>query len=618
MKNIIITISLFTLILLGAACDKTEPTKAPEIIITEGGAEMVKLPGGWFEMGIENKKSDKSPSSKIWVGAFLMDRYEVTQEQYSSLILGNPSHFKGDKNPVEQISWAHAALYCNARSRAEGLEPCYDEQSAECNLQANGYRLPTEAEWEYACRADTNTAYFFGKQKRKLGNYAWYSENSFEKTYPVGQKKPNPWGLYDMYGNVAEWCNDVYVDSLQESGEEEYVLRGGSWNSSADSCRSTYRTGADPGFQDACFSRDDVGFRCVRNADTNASIPNNKSSMLDSRFPMLGKRFSMMGIEGLSSSENKETGIVYNSIFLQHDTGLGHPERPQRLKAIAENLGLLDENSASSLQKIPFVPAPLEWINTVHDFEYIRRVRQSCRDGVEYLDSADTPISEKSYEVAVSAVGGVLSAIDAVMSGKVKNAFCAIRPPGHHALKDRAMGFCIFNNVAIGARYIQKKYSLSKVLIVDWDVHHGNGTQDIFYDDPTVLYFSTHQYPFYPGTGSKGENGKGKGAGYNINVPLSAGSGDKEHIRAFKEVLKPAAIKFSPDFILISAGFDAHKDDLLGGLKVTSKGFSKMTGIIKEIAQKCCEGRIVSILEGGYELKGLADSVAAHISILQG
>jgi len=202
------------------------------------------------------------------------------------------------------------------------------------------------------------------------------------------------------------------------------------------------------------------------------------------------------------------------------------------------------------------------------------------------------------------------------MEKKVANAFCAIRPPGHHAQKDEAMGFCIFNNVAIGTRYIQKKYDLSKILIVDWDVHHGNGTQAAFYDDPNVLYFSVHRYPFYPGTGSESEKGGGKGLNYNINVPLPADSVDADYLRVFEEKLKPAALSFSPEFVLVSAGFDAHKDDLLGGMMVTEEGFAQLTQIVKEIAQKCCEGRLVSVLEGGYGLEGLAASVEAHIRVL--
>jgi acetoin utilization deacetylase AcuC-like enzyme len=225
-------------------------------------------------------------------------------------------------------------------------------------------------------------------------------------------------------------------------------------------------------------------------------------------------------------------------------------------------------------------------------------------------------MSSETYEVALAAAGGVLAAVDAVMDGKVENAFCAVRPPGHHALKDKAMGFCFFNNVAIAARYVQKKHKLSKVLIVDWDVHHGNGTQAAFYDDPTVLYFSVHQHPFYPGSGTESEKGTGEGLNYTINVPLPSGSGDAEYRKAFEEKLLPAALAFKPDFVLVSAGFDAAEGDRLGGMKVTPEGYAELTHVVREIARKSCHGRVVSLLEGGYDLDALAASVEAHIRVL--
>ena len=251
----------------------SSPNK-PRIIRTKLGVEMVVIPGGWFEMGSAHGNPDERPVHRVWVDGFLMDRFEVTQALYEQLMTANPSHFKGTNRPVEQISWANAALFCNMRSRAEGLEPCYDEETGECNYNANGYRLPTEAEWEYACRAGTTTRYFFGQDPRQLKLYAWYADNSEKRTHPVGQKRPNPWGLYDMYGNVAEWCNDMYAPdyyahspSRNPHGPKEgkrYVLRGGSWKSSAEVCRSADRFAEDPGFEDACFARDTIGFRCVR------------------------------------------------------------------------------------------------------------------------------------------------------------------------------------------------------------------------------------------------------------------------------------------------------------------------------------------------------------------
>lgn len=314
------------------------------------------------------------------------------------------------------------------------------------------------------------------------------------------------------------------------------------------------------------------------------------------------------------TTSGPKTGLIYDDIYLEHKTTPDHPERPERLLEIVKRLKA--EGLYSLLLELEPAPAGLNWIETVHSPDYIERAKRSCDNGVGYLDSPDVPISDRSYEAAVMAVGGMLAAVDAVMEQKVANAFCAVRPPGHHALENRAMGFCIFNNVAIGTRYIQKKYGLSNVLIVDWDVHHGNGTQATFYDDPTVLYFSVHQYPFYPGTGSRAETGAGKGLNYTVNVPLPAGSGDSAYLEAFEQKLRPAALAFSPDFVLISAGFDAHENDPLGQMAVTAEGFAKLTEIVKAIALKCCQGRLVSILEGGYHLGGLAASVESHIRVL--
>ena len=332
-------------------------------------------------------------------------------------------------------------------------------------------------------------------------------------------------------------------------------------------------------------------------------------AMADNRLPLVAQ------VIGKKSPAPGKTGLIYHESYLLHDTGKNHPESPERLKAIIEHLK--ETGVLFQLLRIEPSPACVKWITSVHTRQYVEHVRESCEDGRHYLDSADTGISLKSYEVARLAVGGVLKAVDAVMSERVKNAFCAIRPPGHHASSDRAMGFCIFNNVAIATRYIQKQYGLPKVLIVDWDVHHGNGTQEAFYDDPSVLYFSIHRYPFYPGSGAEKERGKGKGLGCNINVPLSAGCGDREYVKAFEEKLKPPAIAFDPDFVIISAGFDAHKDDPLGGMRVTAKGFAEMTRIVKDIADLCCGGRVITVLEGGYDLIGLSESVRAHISALR-
>lgn len=585
-------------------CRQAEDTaNTPEVVKTKTGIEMVAIPAGWFVMGDDNGAPDERPAHKIWIRSFWMDRYEVMQEQFRIYQFPDPSRFKNPKNPLHRINWTDAALYCNDRSRAEGFEPCYDEDTWQCNFNASGYRLPTEAEWEYACRAGTRTRYSFGNDVRRLTQYAWFAKNSSGKIHPIGQKRPNPWGLYDMHGNVAEWCNDFYLKDYYKQSPDRYpkgpaegrerIVRGGAWNLSADSCRSSYRAG-DPSINDTCLANDAIGFRCVRNAPNNATDRDTA--------------------EKEQAEQMLKTGFIYDDMYLEHKTTPGHPESPQRLVAIIERL------KANGLYPELFVlspkPASVEWLATVHSSDYIERVKVSCENGAAYLDSLDDPISQMSYEAAIMAAGGVLTAIDAIMQKKVTNAFCAVRPPGHHALPDQAMGFCIFNNVAIGTRYVQKKYNMQKVLIVDWDVHHGNSTQAVFYNDPNVLYFSVHQYPFYPGTGSKAEKGSGKGLNYNINVPLPAGSGDRDYLKAFHEELEPSALSFSPDFVFISAGFDAHERDSLGGMKVTSKGFAELTQIVKKIAQRCCEGRLVSVLEGGYSLDGLAESVEAHIRAL--
>jgi len=565
---------------------------------------MVVIGGGFFDMGSRKGESDESPVHRVWVSSFWMDRFEVAQEQFKKYQISDPSHFKSPDRPLEQMNWTDAAIYCNERSLAEGLEPCYDEETWQCNFECNGYRLPTEAEWEYACRAGTRTKYSFGNDATSLKTYTWYAGNSSGKTHPVGTKKPNPWRLYDMHGNVAEWCGDFYCENYYKQSPEknpkgpakgkERVLRGGAWNSTGDSMRTSARS-SDPSIDDTCLASDAIGFRCVRKVPDNTS--NEQEDVVEEK-----------------RQRTVKTGFVYHKIYLEHKTTEGHPETPQRLVAIVE--GLKQKGLYSQLLTLSPSPAAVEWIQMVHSPKYIQRAENSCRNGTRYLDSMDTPISPKSYDAALMAVGGVFSAIDAVMQKKITNAFCAVRPPGHHAVKDAAMGFCMFNNVAIGTRYIQKKYHLSKILIVDWDVHHGNATQAMFYDDPNVLYFGVHQYPFYPGTGSEAEKGSGKGLNYNINVPLPAGSTDDDYVRVFKEQLEPAALTFSPDFVLISAGFDAHENDLLGGMKVTAQGFAELTAIVKTIAQKCCQGRLVSALEGGYDLEGLAASVEAHIQVL--
>jgi sulfatase modifying factor 1 len=273
-------------VVMSVSCSRVEPPEPdgelPPIVTTETGFEMVVVGAGSFQMGSHNGPADEAPIHRVYVDAFLMDRFEVTQDKFAQLAGGNaflardPSHFKGPTRPVEMVSWVDAVLFCNQRSLAEGLQPGYDEETGECDFGADGYRLPTEAEWEYACRSGGSNAYSFGDDTRRLDRYAWHKANASSKTQPVGKKDPNAWGLFDMHGNVAEWCNDVYAedyyavapaDNPRGPAEgDRYVLRGGAWNCSRLACRSARRVGEDPGFQDACFAKDAIGFRCVRRA----------------------------------------------------------------------------------------------------------------------------------------------------------------------------------------------------------------------------------------------------------------------------------------------------------------------------------------------------------------
>jgi len=310
-----------------------------------------------------------------------------------------------------------------------------------------------------------------------------------------------------------------------------------------------------------------------------------------------------------------KTGIVRDMRYLDHVMGDYHPESPQRLKAIYEMLE--DPDIKGNFQDIRARMAEREELLMIHSPDYIDILEASNGKSYTYLDP-DTQTSPGSYKAALLAAGGLCEAISMVYSGELENAFALIRPPGHHAEKARAMGFCLFNNVAIGARYAQKYLGLDRILIADWDLHHGNGTQHAFEDDHSVLYFSTHQYPYYPGTGSHAEAGKGKGEGFTINVPLSTGYGDGEFMAIFDRILRPVAREFDPDIILVSAGFDIFKDDPLGGMDVTPRGFAGLTRIIMDIADLCCDGKVIITLEGGYHIQGQSDSVKAILKELSG
>lgn len=308
------------------------------------------------------------------------------------------------------------------------------------------------------------------------------------------------------------------------------------------------------------------------------------------------------------------TAYLWDPVYLEHDTGAGHPERPQRIQAIDDHLQEADWYA--SLLRLKPRAASLATIERVHDPAYVAKVREEVEAGVSALSTGDTTVSERSYWVALNAAGGVLEAVDVVVGGRARNAFVVTRPPGHHATRDRGMGFCIFNSVAVAARYAQEAHGIERVLIADWDVHHGNGTQDIFYRDPTVFYMSTHQWPLYPGTGRAEETGEGPGVGSTMNRPFGAGAGDAEIVGAFRDDLLPAAREFRPDLVLISAGFDSRVDDLLGGFRVTDAGFRELTRIMVEIAGIAGNGRVVSVLEGGYALAGLASGARAHVQAL--
>lgn len=309
-----------------------------------------------------------------------------------------------------------------------------------------------------------------------------------------------------------------------------------------------------------------------------------------------------------------KVGLVFSPVYLEHDTGY-HVENASRLEEI---MSLLErEKVLPQLVSLEPRQASLEELRLVHTAEHIARVEAICQHGGGWLD-ADTVTSPASYRVALYAAGGVIAAVEAVMAGQVDSAFALVRPPGHHAPPTRAMGFCLFNNIAIAAKVALQNFNLNRLLIVDYDVHHGNGTQEVFYRDPHVLYFSTHEYPFYPGTGGVDESGEGEGKGNIVNVPLPAGCGDTEYLRVFKEILIPVARRFRPQLFLVSAGYDAHWADNLALMQVSVKGFGSMAKTLKGLAEELCEGKIIFALEGGYYLPSLAASVRATLDVLLG
>jgi acetoin utilization deacetylase AcuC-like enzyme len=306
--------------------------------------------------------------------------------------------------------------------------------------------------------------------------------------------------------------------------------------------------------------------------------------------------------------------LITHPDMLKHDTGAGHPERKERLEFLLDHLGRSDIHS--SLRRTEGEPAPRSAITAVHPESHVAWIEQSCKDGIGLLDDGDTFVVLESFHAALLAAGSVMKGVDAVMKGEAQAAFCAVRPPGHHAERSKVMGFCLLNSIAIGARHAQHAFGLKRVAIVDWDVHHGNGTQEVFYDDPSVLFISLHQYPHWPGTGSRIERGRGAGEGFTLNIPMAPGSGDEEYLRAIKGEVVPALESFKPEILILSAGFDAHRLDPLANINLSDHVFGQMTDILLDVTDRHCPNRIVSVLEGGYHLEALAASVEAHLRAL--
>ena len=311
-----------------------------------------------------------------------------------------------------------------------------------------------------------------------------------------------------------------------------------------------------------------------------------------------------------------KSGLLYSEEYLKHVTPEGHPESARRAEVVMK--GLTDEGLVEKMARIEARVATREEVTRCHTPKYFEIAKSDVEGGLPDLSTGDTHIMERSFDVALLAAGGVISAVDAVVEGRVKNAFCVVRPPGHHATPVKGMGFCLFNNIAIAARHAQAKHKIGKVLIADWDVHHGNGTQDVFYEDGSVLFFDTHQSPWYPGTGDASEKGTGKGLNCIINNPFPAGAGRAEVYGAFETRLIDAANRFKPDLVMLSAGFDSRQGDPLGQFKLTDEDYIDLTKVMLHIAKEHAGGRLVSVLEGGYNLRGLMKASAAHVKTLVG
>jgi acetoin utilization deacetylase AcuC-like enzyme len=337
--------------------------------------------------------------------------------------------------------------------------------------------------------------------------------------------------------------------------------------------------------------------------------------MMTRRGLLLHASGALLSGAALAAQEKSSTiSVFYDGAALAHQPSADHPESPARMTAVMASVTAL-ERSGKLAVHTPRRATDAD-VLLVHTPEYLKNVRAEIAAGHRMLSTGDTEISRGSLDAALAAAGAVISAVDAVVGGRTRRAFCAVRPPGHHASPARGMGFCVFNNIAIGARHAQRRHGVERVLIADWDVHHGNGTQDVFWSDGSVLFFDTHQHPWYPGTGSQAEAGQGKAAGLIFNRPFPAGAGRREIVGAFREVLVPAAERFKPQLLMISAGFDSRAGDPLGRFTLTDADFAELTGTVAAIANQFAGGRVVSVLEGGYALDGLPRAVNAHLERL--